>query len=347
MGRCTLGFGLTDSPIAFPLANDESPLNPSLYDLCVYERECPYVMTTNLVVRQEPLATQSSSSSSDDSDSTSASSPIPQVTITDKVASKITQGNDDVMAPVPIKGTSSFQICTFNLIQIECLNPLGITLTTLNFVLALGRVKWRHPSMGGMPILQFAEPLAQVPLPQTIEPANPVAQANDIEVARAEAAYQGMMASLPTFVKNSTPLDLTEDQLDSLTRYFAIPLEKVDTCLAILREQLYLPHIKENSTDRDLTFGYTSVYVEAFSYGIRLPFSPFVNNLLTTINRVPGQLLPIGSWLNVTLFYVACRMCGIEPIVSLFFCLILHFPQIFSNQIFCSSQEKHLRWDLS
>ncbi|GAA0152924.1 hypothetical protein LIER_11283 [Lithospermum erythrorhizon] len=104
-------------------------------------------MTTNLVVRQEPLATQCSSSSSDDSDSTSASSPIPQVTVTDKI---------------------------------ECLNPLGIRLTTLNFVLALGQVKWRHPSVEGMPILQFVEPLPQVPFPQTIEPANPVAQANDI-----------------------------------------------------------------------------------------------------------------------------------------------------------------------
>ncbi|GAA0159854.1 hypothetical protein LIER_38935 [Lithospermum erythrorhizon] len=51
---------------------------------------------------------------------------------------------------------------------------------------------------------------------------------------------------------------------------------------------------------------------------MRLPFSPFVNDLLTTINRAPRQLLLIGGWLNVTIFEVSCRMCGIEPTVSLF-----------------------------
>ncbi|GAA0172206.1 hypothetical protein LIER_26073 [Lithospermum erythrorhizon] len=50
---------------------------------------------------------------------------------------------------------------------------------------------------------------------------------------------------------------------------------------------------------------------------MRLPFSLFLNNLLTTINRAPGQLLPIGGWLNVTIFEVACRMCSIEPTISL------------------------------
>ncbi|GAA0169859.1 hypothetical protein LIER_24244 [Lithospermum erythrorhizon] len=51
---------------------------------------------------------------------------------------------------------------------------------------------------------------------------------------------------------------------------------------------------------------------------MRLPFSRFVNDLIITINRAPGLLLPIGGWLNITIFEVACRMCGLEPTVPLF-----------------------------
>ncbi|GAA0185078.1 hypothetical protein LIER_32366 [Lithospermum erythrorhizon] len=51
---------------------------------------------------------------------------------------------------------------------------------------------------------------------------------------------------------------------------------------------------------------------------MRLSFSSFVNNLLMSINRAPGQLAPISGWLNVTIFEVACHMCGVEPTVSLF-----------------------------
>ncbi|GAA0168714.1 hypothetical protein LIER_23369 [Lithospermum erythrorhizon] len=51
---------------------------------------------------------------------------------------------------------------------------------------------------------------------------------------------------------------------------------------------------------------------------MRLPFSNFVNNLLITINRALGQLTPIGGWLNVTAFEIACKVAGVEPRVSLF-----------------------------
>ncbi|GAA0146452.1 hypothetical protein LIER_06401 [Lithospermum erythrorhizon] len=81
----------------------EDRLNPVLYDLRMYERECPYITTTNPMIRQKPLATRSSSSSSDNSNTSSASSPLPQLTVINKVASKITAGNNDVMALVPIK----------------------------------------------------------------------------------------------------------------------------------------------------------------------------------------------------------------------------------------------------
>ncbi|GAA0158683.1 hypothetical protein LIER_15641 [Lithospermum erythrorhizon] len=125
------------------------------------------------------------------------------------------------------------------------------------------------------------------------------------------------MASLPTFVKNSLPADLTDDQLDGITTYFSIPHDKVDTRLTLRGEQLYLPQIVNDSSDPSLT-PVIPRCVEAFTYGMRLPFSHFVNKLLISINRAPGQLAPIGGWLNITIFEVACRMCEVEPTVSLF-----------------------------
>ncbi|GAA0177889.1 hypothetical protein LIER_29761 [Lithospermum erythrorhizon] len=108
---------------------------------------------------------------------------------------------------------------------------------------------------GGMPIIQVYRPN----LATHTGPANPIPQVVASEGVRDEAAR---------------------------AKFFY--QEKVDTRLGLPREQLYLPHIEEGSTDPDLTFGYTSIYVKAFSYGMRFPFSPFVNNLLITINRAPG-----------------------------------------------------------
>ncbi|GAA0165138.1 hypothetical protein LIER_20615 [Lithospermum erythrorhizon] len=204
----------------------EDKLNLTLYDYRAYERECPYAPTHT--THQGSLTTPSSDSSSSDSDSSLATSPFPQLTVTDKVASKIVPDINDVMVPVSIKGC--------------------------------------------------------------------------------ERAYQGMMASLPTFVENSTPPDLTDDQLDGITSYFSIPITKVDTRITLPGEKLYLPRIEEGSEDPDLMFGYTTLYVKAFSFGRRLPFSRFVNDLLITLNRAPGQLLPIGGWLNITIFEVACHI---------------------------------------
>ncbi|GAA0169920.1 hypothetical protein LIER_24298 [Lithospermum erythrorhizon] len=138
------------------------------------------------------------------------------------------------------------------------------------------------------------------------------------EAKRAETVYQGIMAYLPTFIKKSIPPNLTDDELDGITSYFSIPHDKVDTRLALRGDQLYLPLIENNFAVHDLTPGYTLVYVEVFTYGMRLPLFSFVNNYLISINRALGQLTPIGGWLNVTIFEIICRICGVEPTVSLF-----------------------------
>ncbi|GAA0167503.1 hypothetical protein LIER_22423 [Lithospermum erythrorhizon] len=80
-------------------------LNPTLYDYRAYERECPYAPTH--ATRQGSLTTLSSDSSSNDLDSSLTTSPLPQPTVTDKVATKIASGINDVMDPVSIKGRMS------------------------------------------------------------------------------------------------------------------------------------------------------------------------------------------------------------------------------------------------
>ncbi|GAA0167604.1 hypothetical protein LIER_22493 [Lithospermum erythrorhizon] len=84
-------------------------LNPSLYDKRVDVRECPYAKVTSPELRLESSAKNSSDneSSSDDESSLSANSPIPQVTIGNKVVSKITPNNDDVRTSTPIKDKMS------------------------------------------------------------------------------------------------------------------------------------------------------------------------------------------------------------------------------------------------
>ncbi|GAA0139564.1 hypothetical protein LIER_01082 [Lithospermum erythrorhizon] len=64
---------------------------------------------------------------------------------------------------------------------------------------------------------------------------------------------------------------------------------------------------------------------------MRLPFSSFVNNLIITLNRATGQLNPIGGWLNVTIFEVACKIAGVEPSVSLFSALFNITHENFQN----------------
>ncbi|GAA0145746.1 hypothetical protein LIER_05870 [Lithospermum erythrorhizon] len=57
-------------------------------------------------------------------------------------------------------------------------------------------------------------------------------------------------------------------------------------------------------------------YVDAFTFGMWLPFSMFVNDLLEHINRAPGQVHPIG-WLKITIFQVACKIARIRAAVPL------------------------------
>ncbi|GAA0148713.1 hypothetical protein LIER_43019 [Lithospermum erythrorhizon] len=76
---------------------------------------------------------------------------------------------------------------------------------------------------------------------------------------------------IPSF-KKSLPSQITMDQLDEFSTYFSIPFDKVDIRLPLPGDQVILPCVEVDSTDPDLTPGYTAIYVESFSYGMRLPF---------------------------------------------------------------------------
>ncbi|GAA0160776.1 hypothetical protein LIER_39099 [Lithospermum erythrorhizon] len=72
---------------------------------------------------------------------------------------------------------------------------------------------------------------------------------------------------------------------------------------------------------------------------MRLAFSSFVNNLFISINRAPGQIHRISGWLNITIFEVACRMCGVKPTVYLFSALFSVSHNSFQTTI--SSRKNH------
>ncbi|GAA0170938.1 hypothetical protein LIER_25090 [Lithospermum erythrorhizon] len=122
-------------------------------------------------------------------------------------------------------------------------------------------------------------------------------------------------------------------KLNGFSTYFSIPFDEVDTRLLFPGDQVILPRIEAGYTDPDLTHGYTAVYVESFSYGMRLPFSCFLNNVLITLNRAPGQLNPIGGGLNMTIFEVACRIVGVKPTISLFSALYMKIFKPFSESV--------------
>ncbi|GAA0184737.1 hypothetical protein LIER_32025 [Lithospermum erythrorhizon] len=71
---------------------------------------------------------------------------------------------------------------------------------------------------------ELVPPATQVPATQvtrgSIQSTTPTA------AERAEAAYQDIMTSLPTFLKKSLPSQITIDQLDSFSTYVSIPFDK-------------------------------------------------------------------------------------------------------------------------
>ncbi|GAA0170331.1 hypothetical protein LIER_24619 [Lithospermum erythrorhizon] len=149
--------------------------------------EYPYAPVVNKVIHQEPLTTQSASSSSDDSNTSSADSPLPQLTVTEKGASKIVPVYNDVMAPSSIKDimSQSFENQADNFV----LRPRVVE----DQAEASVSSRISHIQTGG--------PLNHVSLTQQLKPANPTppkttAKGAIEEAARTEKAYQYEIANI-------------------------------------------------------------------------------------------------------------------------------------------------------
>ncbi|GAA0156533.1 hypothetical protein LIER_38288 [Lithospermum erythrorhizon] len=166
-----------------------------------------------------------SSSSSDDSTSTSESSPIPQVVVGEKVVSKSTPNNDDVRVSPAIKDLFLFTYSDSVTPQLHKDKMPQSSENQMDHHMLLPRTDPNHTETsraGEASLMSVTEPTVReptihaAPVPTTQAPAaqvvqRPVQSTTPVAAERAEASYQGIMASLPTFLKKSLPSQITMD----------------------------------------------------------------------------------------------------------------------------------------
>ncbi|GAA0163482.1 hypothetical protein LIER_19335 [Lithospermum erythrorhizon] len=99
---------------------------------------------------------------------------------------------------------------------------------------------------------------------------------------------------LPSYIANSLPVLFTNSQLWDIKEYFSIP-DDVGVRVPVEGESIMAPIVNERDTKGAFCFGWTPLFLDAFSFGMQLPFSMFLNDLFEHINKVPGQVHPIGS----------------------------------------------------
>ncbi|GAA0161582.1 hypothetical protein LIER_17863 [Lithospermum erythrorhizon] len=217
-------------------------LNSTLYDLRVYEHECPYAPVPKVVSRLQSLVTRSPIMPSDESNTSCADSQSTQVAVTDKVTSKPTPELNAARGLAPINGKMSHSSETQpdNYILQARTDPNHTETSQVGKML-----------IQPLPVTILGES-SQLTVPATHATGNP----RDLAAAvRADAAYQGMMDSLSTLIRNSLPTTLTNDNLDEFATYFSIPLDVVETRLTLLNDQLILPHIDVGTSDSNFTPG--------------------------------------------------------------------------------------------
>ncbi|GAA0174043.1 hypothetical protein LIER_27515 [Lithospermum erythrorhizon] len=95
--------------------------------------------------------------------------------------------------------------------------------------------------------------------------------------------------NIPTIIRDSLPVPFTEEHLRNFRGDFSIP-SSVDMRLPGEGDQVYEPVLDPAATEAPHYPGWTSLYIESMSYGLRFPFSRFVNGLLVMVNRAPGQI---------------------------------------------------------
>ncbi|GAA0145443.1 hypothetical protein LIER_36130 [Lithospermum erythrorhizon] len=127
----------------------------------------------------------------------------------------------------------------------------------------------------------------------------------------------------PSYIMNSLPVPFIDSELWDIKEYLSIA-DDVGIRVPIEGESIMAPIVKGQDVEGVFCPGWTPLFLAAFSFGMRLPFSMFVNDLL---EHVTGQIHPIG-WLNIIIFQVACNKAEVQAIVPLFASLFTskHMP---------------------
>ncbi|GAA0147088.1 hypothetical protein LIER_06875 [Lithospermum erythrorhizon] len=112
---------------------------------------------------------------------------------------------------------------------------------------------------------------------------------------------------------------ITEVQLRALRNHYDFP-DGVKTRIPNEEENINTPTTKAEAPEEGLplsTFRDTALFWEFLNYGLQLPVSRFVDEVLVTLDRAPGLLMPF-SWLVLTVFQVAFLAVGVVPNLALF-----------------------------
>ncbi|GAA0155553.1 hypothetical protein LIER_13255 [Lithospermum erythrorhizon] len=145
---------------------------------------------------------------------------------------------------------------------------------------------------------------------------NSPVHAIDANTLSQEQTQDDIFAKIDNYPSNLiAPKPLQEVPACSSNQLIEIPEEGARFPVKV--ETITKPIVNENDVDEAFCPGWTPLFLVAFSLGLRLPFSLFVNDLLEHMNRAPGQIHPIG-WLNITIFQVACKKARVQATVPLF-----------------------------
>ncbi|GAA0163632.1 hypothetical protein LIER_19447 [Lithospermum erythrorhizon] len=87
----------------------------------------------------------------------------------------------------------------------------------------------------------------------------------------------------------------------------------------------------------------TTLFWKFLNYGLRLPVSGFVDDVLMTLDCAPGQLMPF-AWLVLTVFQVACLSVGVLPNMAFFSVM---YNIIHKGPWPISNDEVRAHWSLS
>ncbi|GAA0170849.1 hypothetical protein LIER_25023 [Lithospermum erythrorhizon] len=98
-----------------------------------------------------------------------------------------------------------------------------------------------------------------------------------------------MSGIVPTIIRDSLLVPFSEEDLRGFKRHFSIP-SYVKMRLHGDGDLVFEPRVDPSCSEDPHAPGWTLMYIEYLNYGPRFPFSPFINNLLISVNRALDRL---------------------------------------------------------